>query len=141
MPETEPTRALSVPQPWAFAILWGGKNIENRTWETQFRGRIWIHAPKSEWVDDIEYCLALVAGQKGISLEAAKASYQAKRKFSAILGSVELHRIDHIDRLPQGDPLLRNHWANGPFLWNLRKAEICSPRPMPGQRQLWKPKR
>ena len=99
MPETEPTLALSVPQPWAFAILSGGKDIENRNWETPFRGRIWIHAPKSEWIDDIKYCLALVAVQKRISLDAAKARYTEQRKFSAILGSVELYRIDRLDEL------------------------------------------
>ena len=139
MPETEPTLALSVPQPWAFAILNGGKNVENRNWKTPFRGRIWIHAPKTEWIDDIKYCLARVAVQKRISLDAAKARYTEQRKFSAILGSVELYRIDRLDELKPDDPVLTNHWANGPFLWMLREPETCTPRPMPGQRRLWKP--
>lgn len=39
-----PTRALSLIQPWAWAVTRGGKNIENRTWWTEFRGPIWIAA-------------------------------------------------------------------------------------------------
>ena len=41
-----PERALSIQQPWAWAILNGGKDVENRSWPTRFRGRILIHAGK-----------------------------------------------------------------------------------------------
>lgn len=37
-------KALSVKQPWASLIAHGIKPIENRTWKTNFRGRIYIHA-------------------------------------------------------------------------------------------------
>jgi len=39
--------ALSIRQPWAWLILNGGKDIENRTWPTQFRGWVLLHASKS----------------------------------------------------------------------------------------------
>jgi hypothetical protein len=42
--EGRPTLALSVQQPWAWAIVNGYKPIENRTWRTTFRGPLWIHA-------------------------------------------------------------------------------------------------
>ncbi len=35
-------RALSVRQPWAYAILHLGKDVENRSWRTHFRGRLLI---------------------------------------------------------------------------------------------------
>ena len=35
---------LSVRQPWAWLIMHGGKDIENRDWRTKFRGVIGIHA-------------------------------------------------------------------------------------------------
>lgn len=38
------TVALSVRQPWAWLIVAGHKDIENRTWRTHHRGRILIHA-------------------------------------------------------------------------------------------------
>jgi hypothetical protein len=35
---------LSVRQPYAWAIIEGIKDIENRNWSTKIRGRIYIHA-------------------------------------------------------------------------------------------------
>src|SRR5262249_34288315 len=36
--------ALSVRQPWAELIIPGRKSIEVRTWWTEYRGLLWIHA-------------------------------------------------------------------------------------------------
>lgn len=38
--------ALSIRQPWAWLILNAGKDIENRCWQTHFRGWFLIHAAK-----------------------------------------------------------------------------------------------
>lgn len=38
--------ALSIRQPWVWAILSCHKDIENRTWPTRFRGEFLIHASK-----------------------------------------------------------------------------------------------
>lgn len=40
------TCALSIMQPWAWLIVNGYKDIENRTWQTHRTGRILIHAGK-----------------------------------------------------------------------------------------------
>lgn len=37
-------KALTVKQPWASLIVAGIKNIENRTWRTKLRGKIYVHA-------------------------------------------------------------------------------------------------
>jgi len=37
-------KALTIKQPWASLIINGRKDIENRTWKTNYRGRVWIHA-------------------------------------------------------------------------------------------------
>ena len=37
-------KALSIRQPWAWLIVNGYKDIENRTWSTDFRGRVYVHA-------------------------------------------------------------------------------------------------
>lgn len=51
-----PTKALSICQPWAWAIINTGKDIENRNWATKFRGPVCIHAsaykPIQQDVDD-----------------------------------------------------------------------------------------
>ena len=40
-------KTLSIKQPWAYLIAAGIKDIENRTWQTKFRGKILIHATKN----------------------------------------------------------------------------------------------
>lgn len=45
-PADLPTMALSIRQPWAWAIINAGKDIENRDWPTKFRGPVCIHAAK-----------------------------------------------------------------------------------------------
>jgi hypothetical protein len=37
-------KALSVRQPWAWLIVNGYKDVENRTWSTEYRGPLLIHA-------------------------------------------------------------------------------------------------
>lgn len=39
-------KALTVQQPWAWAIIHGGKDVENRTQAYQYRGPLAIHAGK-----------------------------------------------------------------------------------------------
>lgn len=37
-------KAISIKQPWAYLICAGIKDVENRTWPTKYRGRVYIHA-------------------------------------------------------------------------------------------------
>lgn len=46
-----PKLALSIMQPWAWLIVNGHKDIENRDWSTKFRGPVAIHAGKKVDVD------------------------------------------------------------------------------------------
>ncbi len=41
-------RALTIRQPWAWAIAVAGKDVENRSWQTSHRGLLAIHAGKGE---------------------------------------------------------------------------------------------
>ena len=41
-------KVLSIKQPWASLIASGIKDIENRTWKTNFRGRILIHTSEKK---------------------------------------------------------------------------------------------
>ena len=60
-------KALSIRQPWAWLIVNGHKHIENRSWRTNFRGPVLIHASKGMTKD--EYIGAYVlAEEQGIIL-------------------------------------------------------------------------
>jgi len=73
-----PELALSVRQPWAWAIIHAGKDIENRSWQAvnhglRQRGRIAIHAAKGmtnaeysearEFIDELGYTCPRVASR------------------------------------------------------------------------------
>jgi ASCH domain len=56
-------KTLSIKQPWAWAILAAGKDVENRTWMTSYRGPLFVHAglrPAPEGETWIETRLGLV---------------------------------------------------------------------------------
>ena len=53
---------LSVRQPWAWLIVNGWKNIENRDWPTRVRGRVLIHASKTMTQDDWLACSLFLQG-------------------------------------------------------------------------------
>lgn len=40
-------KAISLKQPWAWLIIKGIKDIENRKWHTDYRGPLLIHASKT----------------------------------------------------------------------------------------------
>ncbi|BEP34282.1 hypothetical protein GmRootV59_12560 [Variovorax sp. V59] len=52
-PALAPMKALSIRQPWAWLIVNGHKDVENRTWSTRFRGEFLVHASKG--MTDAEY--------------------------------------------------------------------------------------
>lgn len=52
-----PIYCLSIKQPWAWLILHGGKDVENRTWPTEFRGKFAIHASKGCTIAEYEEAL------------------------------------------------------------------------------------
>ena len=44
-PTVKPSmKALNIRQPWAWLMVNGYKDIENRSWSTDFRGRVYVHA-------------------------------------------------------------------------------------------------
>lgn len=90
-----PERALSIRQPWAWAIINAGKDIENRDWSTRFRGPVCIHASKGmtnrEWDEAMDFIdrafpvpLASQIGRR----RSATGSLDAKR--GGIIGVAEI---------------------------------------------------
>ncbi len=57
--------ALSLRQPWAWAVVHAGKNIENRTWSTKFRGEFFIHAAKGMNAGEFEEASYFIGDAKG----------------------------------------------------------------------------
>lgn len=114
--------ALSIRQPWAWLILHGGKDIENRDWPTKVRDRVLVHASKSmtraEWSGAWTFSHGSGANPK--AHEAGLTFGTIER--GGIVGSVEI--VDCIE-----DSTSR--WFVGRYGFLLR-----DPRPIPFRR--WK---
>jgi ASCH domain len=41
-------KALTIRQPWAWAVVYAGKDVENRRWRTSYRGPLLIHAGRTD---------------------------------------------------------------------------------------------
>lgn len=61
-------RTLSVRQPWAWLIVNGHKDVENRTWPTLYRGPLLIHASKTVCKRDFEAQRAEVLAEFGVQV-------------------------------------------------------------------------
>jgi hypothetical protein len=105
--------ALSIRPAWAWAIIHGGKDVENRAMRTRFRGRFLVHASLALKQSDYEKAMQALctAGEQAI--------LPPRDEFAAggLIGSVELVDVaEHSDSV---------WFAPGCFAWVLR-----NPRPM-----------
>lgn len=130
-------KALSIRQPWAWLILYAGKDIENRTWSTRFRGPVLIHAGKSPdyaAIDLIGAGLHPVTGQADAAVAGRfMAAYRDNGNVIAAGGIVGRVVIDGC--VEQHD----SPWFQGPFGFVLRDPEPVVFAPCSGQLGFFEP--
>lgn len=117
-----PVRALSIRQPWAWAIIYAGKDIENRSWQAvnyglKVRGPIAIHAAKGMTQDEY-YSTAQFMASLGIKCPPAHELVRG-----GIIGSVNVD-----DVVSQSD----SPWFMGPRGLVLSNPKACDPVPSCG---------
>lgn len=91
-------KAITIKQPWASLIVSGLKDIENRTWKTNFRGRVLIHAgmkADNHWSASVPVCDKVDKFLREISKGGTDWS---NYHFGAIIGSVEI--VDCVQNHP-----------------------------------------
>ena len=135
-------RVLSIRQPWAELILTGDKWCENRSWKTNYRGRLYIHASRCESLPAEDWKFYKLSKDKLIT--------------GAIVGFVELIDIvameeDNFENWNKVmDYISENHpdlpveadetmYLNGPYCWILKKPKrLRKPIPTGGKLRVWK---
>ncbi len=100
-------KALSIHQPWAWAILHAGKTVENRGWSTRHRGPLLIHASKTRKSYD---SLAELDWEKVYGVELPK---WEELVTGSLVGVVEV-----VDCLPASEAT-PSPWVQGPMCWVL----------------------
>ncbi|NBF09766.1 ASCH domain-containing protein [Pseudomonas sp. Fl4BN1] len=73
-------KALSIRQPWAWLIIHGGKDVENRSWHTKYRGRFLVHASKGMTRGEYDEALELVQDIGSMELYRRFPSFEALQR-------------------------------------------------------------
>jgi ASCH domain len=121
-------KALSIRQPWAWLILHAGKDVENRDWRTNFRGRVLIHAAQTMTKDDYTACTYFIAPfRRAWRLPA----YDILRaQCGGIVGEVEI-----VDCVKQSSSL----WFTGEYGFVLKNPKALPFQPCRGALNFFKP--
>jgi len=135
-------RILSVRQPLASLIVAGTKDVENRSWDTKYRGPVAIHAGKTK------PSAATIERMKGFC-KSLGLPFPDELPLGGIVGTVDLVGLlwndgDEVstdfDDLVDGDI---SQWFNDEDEDNigfiLRNARRCEFVPMVGRLGLWRP--
>ncbi|MDP3737505.1 MAG: ASCH domain-containing protein [Hyphomonadaceae bacterium] len=111
----QPLRAITIKQPWAHAIIHGGKDIENRSWATSYRGTLAIHAGRAS---DDDAFFDFVA-QRGLAstVKLVRADSEGLVR-GAVIGIVDL--VDCVERST-------SPWFEGPFGFVLANPRLLEP--------------
>lgn len=106
-------KALSIQQPWAWAIVNGYKPVENRTWPTTFRGRFLVHASKTfdhdgyDWLYTHREELGLPElPSPPITRKGSKYRSPGEFPMGGFVGEADL--VECVN-------YMRNRWFNGPY--------------------------
>lgn len=98
-------KCISIRQPWASLICAGIKNVENRSWQTKYRGKILIHASSFKCPKDWAYQLPLELSNESINNDIFGNIDIENIPGSAIIGYVNLDDcVTGNDNLLWSDP-------------------------------------
>lgn len=130
-------RALSLTQPWAWIVLHGGKRIENRTWDTKFRGRFLIHASKGMTLDQYRSALQTCRDLGAPSI-ALRVPVPSELERGGIVGVATLSHIHPPCRFPHEPSRCQHAWhMAGQYGFSLIDVEPIPFLPCKGALGFW----
>lgn len=122
-PSGQILKALSIKQPWAWLIVNGYKDVENRSRRTHFRGRILVHAGKTMTRADYDACVLFIIGQPSGILPPLPEFEELRAQCGGFVGEVDI-----VDCVTQSD----SQWFTGDFGWVLAHPKAFELRPALG---------
>lgn len=129
MPPTPPTVALTIRQPWASLIVRGGKDIENRTWPTRFRGPVLIHASKKHDAGEMLAYKALKESRGFQAVWSGPALKWGEVPCGAVIGVADI-----VDCVTES----ASPWFTGPYGFVLANARPLPFFPCRGALSFWR---
>lgn len=122
-----PTIALSIQQPWAWLIVNGIKDIENRDWRTTFRGPVLIHTGLRI---DQRAAQAVRAGQHPVT---GDRSLEGNCYPATLMHPVDVGGIIGVAEVVDCVAESRSEWFVGDYGFVLRNAHPLPFMPLKGQ--------
>ncbi|MFL5021971.1 MAG: ASCH domain-containing protein [Microvirga sp.] len=121
------TLALSVRQPFAWAIFQAGMDIENRDWPTRQRGRVLIHAPAIVRQEDYSIFQQACRNPEHWLCQAIAIGGGLPQKSELPRGGIvgEAEIADCVIEHP-------SPWFTGPYGFVLRNARMLPFKPLSG---------
>ena len=125
-------QALSIRQPWAWLICAGLKDVENRTWPTKFRGRIYIHTGQSRSDMDKATLASILRQLSNRDATRLMLAY-GTLPFGAVIGEADV--VDCRFRFGEENGNLYSEWAvRGQYGFTLSNSELYkTPIPCSGK--------
>jgi hypothetical protein len=108
-------KALTVKEPWAAAIVQWGKDVENRSRPTKYRGQLYIHAGKA-WDKDAPEPIFKITGLLPV----------ASLGHGMVIGTVDVISCHHSSECgPQ--KVIGGYAIRGDSISPVMPEEMCSP--------------
>lgn len=137
-------KALTLWQPWATLVAIGAKRIETRSWPTDYRGPLAIHAatrfPREakELCDIQPFRAALLEAGYGNDIHVVVSSRLPRGVIVATCELVGIVRIEGSFLLPREPELSFGDFTPGRYAWFLDDVkELLEPVPARGRQRLW----
>src|SRR5262245_329138 len=140
-------KCISIKQPWASLVILGAKKFETRSWKTEYRGPLLIHASKGLERTLQALCLQepfKSALELGYNIEADhNGGLISDMPLGCVLGVVELVeclRVEDVplQRMAGGNEEAFGDYSTGRYAWELRNPHrFDQPIPFPGHLGLW----
>lgn len=124
-------KALSIQQPWAWAIIEAGKNVENRGWSTAYRGPVLIHASKQFDQEGYEWLLREYVAER-LSVRPPEPPSGRHNNSYKSHGGYYLGGIIGQATITDCVTVMDSAWFSGPFGFVLADAKPLPFRPMRG---------
>ena len=119
-------KALSLTQPWATLVATGRKKVETRSWSTNYRGLLYVHAAKGF------PAYARRFAEEEVGIDGCPGAYPR----GVIIARVRLVDIQRTEKVISKLSALEKHYGDyspGRFAWFLEDAEkLLSPIPYRG---------
>jgi hypothetical protein len=148
-PVYQVAKALTIHQPESWLVACGYQRVANRSWDTDYRGLVAIHAGvhrNHSPEETIELMTALGHEPINYALQSKQHKANELLHYGCVIGVVELldcllyDQIEALDQMqpPQPGQLPLEAFAEGPICWRFGQA-VLLPKPVKrrGNLRLW----